>query len=127
MVTPGDAIAAGRGADIIAIKVFTRVGGVQCKYDAEAPSELSFESDNIAGLEHVFRLHNNFAIGAASLSLGTGLFTLGCNDNPLKLAVDNLRSVGIATLIPSGNGGLRDAAEAPGCISSAMTVPEGDK
>src|SRR5438105_9330433 len=69
------AVATGRGADIIAIQVFSRFSGGQCKYEAEDPCELSFESDNIAGLEHVFRLHNNFAIGAASLSLGTGLFT----------------------------------------------------
>ncbi len=121
------AMIASRGEDIIAIQVFSRFTGEECKYEAEDPCDLSFESDHIAGLEHVFRLRNSFTIGAASVSLGGELFGLGCNDNPLKLAIDNLRSVGIATLIASGNGGLSDAAEAEGCISSAMTVPAGDQ
>jgi hypothetical protein len=121
-------IAAGRdGADIVAIQVFSRFTGEQCKYAAEDPCVLSYESDHIAGLQHVFRLRNTVTIGAASLSLGSGLFSLGCNGNPLKLAIDNLRSVGIATLIASGSGGLTDAADAPGCIAAAMTVSASDK
>ncbi len=114
-------------ADIIAIQVFSRFTGGQCKYEAEDPCALSFESDHIAGLQHVFRLRDTVTIGAASLSLGSGLFSLACNGNPLKLAIDNLRSVGIPTLIALGNGRLRDAAEAPPCISSAMSVPARDE
>jgi hypothetical protein len=121
-------IAAGRaGKDIIAIQVFSRFSGEQCKYAADDPCALSFESDHIAGLEHVFQLRKTLPIGTASLSLGSGLFGLGCDGNPLKLAIDNLRSVGIPTLIASGNGGLRDAADAPGCISAAMTVDAADE
>ena len=104
------------GADIIAIQVFSRFTGGQCHYAAEDPCDLSFESDLIAALEHVFRLHDSFTIGAASLSLASGVFGLGCNDDPLRLAVDNLRSLGVATLIASA-GGVSDAAEAPDYIS----------
>lgn len=126
--TQAAGIAARRGGtDIIAIQVFSRFTGDRCTYAAEAPCVLSYESDHIAGLEHVFRLRNTVPIGAASLSLGSGLFSLGCNGNPVKLAIDNLRSVGIATLIPSGSGGLTDAADAPACISAAMTVSARDK
>ena len=37
-------------------------------------------------------------------------------------AIDNLRSAGIATVIASGNDGFTNAVNAPGCISTAITV-----
>ena len=106
---------------IIAIQVFSRFTGKQCEYEAEDSCALAYESDHIAGLQHVFELRNTFKISSVRLSLGSGLLTLGCNDNPLKLAIDNLRSVGVATLITSGNGSVRDIAGAPACISMATT------
>lgn len=110
--------------DIVAIQVFSRFTGSACQYEAENPCALTFESDHIAGLQHAFQVRNTFKIGAASLSLGNGLLGLGCNDNPMKLAIDNLGSVGIATLVPLGNGELNDVAEASRCVSSAMTVKD---
>jgi hypothetical protein len=110
------------GADIIAIQVFSRFTGAQCDNAADDPCALSYESDQIAGLQHVFRLRGTFAIGAASLSRGSGLFDLACDGNPLKLAIDNLRSVGISTVIASGSDSVSNAVNAPGCISTAMTV-----
>jgi hypothetical protein len=113
------AAGAAPAADTIAIQVFSRFKGEQCEDGAEKHCALSFESDHVAGLQHVFRLRNTFKIGAARLSLGTGLDSLACSDNPLKPAIDNLRSVGIPTLIGLGDGELHDTAEAPPCISAA--------
>ena len=114
------------GSDIIAIQVFSRFTGTRCRNAADDPCALSFESDQIAGLEHVLRLRDKFTIGAASLSLGSGLFNMACDGNPVKLAIDNLRSVRIPTVIGSGDDGVSNAA-APGCISTAMTARARDK
>jgi subtilisin family serine protease len=69
-----------------------------------------------------------------NLSLGSGAFTEPCDDfaASTKAAIDNLRSVGIATVIASGNNactdaggdpqGCRDALSTPACISSAVSV-----
>jgi hypothetical protein len=56
------------------------------------------------------------------MSLGGGQFTSTCDGDPLKAAIDNLRSAGIATVISSGNDGFSNAVSAPGCISTAITV-----
>src|SRR5207249_7366879 len=40
----------------------------------------------------------------------------------VKAAIDQLRSVGIATVIASGNEALTGAMDAPGCISTAVAV-----
>jgi subtilisin family serine protease len=40
----------------------------------------------------------------------------------MKAAIDLLRSVGIATIVASGNAGYTDSTSSPGCISSAISV-----
>jgi subtilisin len=123
-------IAAGRGtsfsgvardANVIAIQVFSRFDSVSdCK--GLAPCVLSFNSDQIAGLERVFALRTTFNISAANMSLGGGRFTANCDTEAQKAAIDNLRSVGIATVIAAGNDGFKDSLAAPACISSAISV-----
>jgi subtilisin family serine protease len=39
-----------------------------------------------------------------------------------KMAIDNLRSVGIATVVASGNSSSRNSILTPACISSAISV-----
>ncbi|HSH59762.1 MAG TPA: S8 family serine peptidase [Acidimicrobiales bacterium] len=43
-------------------------------------------------------------------------------DDTRKPAIDNLRSVGVATVVSSGNDGYNDAISAPACISGAVSV-----
>src|SRR6185312_4623490 len=74
--------AAPAAPEIIAIQVFSRFTGEQCEYETEDSCALAFESDHIAGLQHVFQLRNTFKISATHLSLGSGLLSLGCSDNP---------------------------------------------
>ncbi len=111
-----------RNGRLISIQVFSRFDGADCANAGEDPCTLSFDSDQLAGLQRVFALRNTFDIAAANMSLGGGSFNAACDDNPLKPAIDNLRSVKIATVIASGNDGFTNAVNAPGCISTAITV-----
>ncbi len=124
-------IAAGKGAAVsgvakqarlIAIQVFSRFTGANCAGAGEDPCTLSFSSDQLKGLERVFAIRNQFDVASANMSLGGGQFPSACDANPLKAAVDNLRSARVATVIASGNDGFTNAVGSPGCISTAVTV-----
>ncbi|MFL6333278.1 MAG: S8 family serine peptidase [Pyrinomonadaceae bacterium] len=123
-------IAAGRGpnfsgvardANIIAIKVFTRFNRAS-DCDGFAPCILAFESDIMKGLERVFALRDSIPAASANLSLGGGQFSSNCDSDPRKAIIDNLRSVGIATVIAAGNESFKDSLSTPACISSAISV-----
>jgi subtilisin family serine protease len=117
-----------KGAGLVAIQVFTKVidparcGGV-------APCIGAFSSDVIAGLERVYALTLSGAHNVASvnMSLGGNLFTSPCDSEPYKPIIDNLRSVGVATVVASGNSGIPFAMSSPGCISSAVSVGSTNK
>lgn len=126
-------IAAGNGASfsgvakdaaVIAIQVFSRFDSTtDC---TTAPCALTFVSDQILGLERVLALNSTYAIAAVNMSLGGGRFfdQASCDAANLarKAAIDNLRSVGIATIVASGNSGYSDSMGAPACISTALSV-----
>lgn len=114
-----------KDAQIIAIQVFSSVvSGVDCP--ASAPCVMSYTSDQISGLERVYALRATYSIASVNMSLGGGgyLTQSQCDSDNIseKAAIDNLRSVGIATVIASGNDGNTNAISAPGCISSAISV-----
>jgi subtilisin family serine protease len=115
-----------RGADIIALQVFSRLTGADCKDDVEDPCAKSFTSDTIAALERVYALRDTYRIAAVNMSLGGGSFTSqsSCDlaDAARKAAVDNLRAVGIATVAAAGNASSSNALSAPACISSVISV-----
>jgi hypothetical protein len=109
------------GAEIMSIQVFSRFTGPICS-DAVGPCALSFDSDQIAGLERVYELRNTYNFAAANLSLGRGFSTEPCDGEPIKQAIDNLRAAGIATAIAAGNDGLTGGTSFPACVSSAVSV-----
>ncbi len=113
-----------RGAQLIAIQVFSRFTGSSC---GGAPAcALSYVSDQVAALEHVYELRSSFDIAAVNLSLGGGRYdsAASCDsaNSALKAAIDNLRGAGVATVIAAGNSGYANSLSAPGCISSAVSV-----
>ena len=59
-----------------------------------------------------------------NISIGGGQYFSNCDADfaTMKTAIDNLRSVNIATAIASGNDYYTNAVAAPGCISTAITV-----
>lgn len=115
-VGPGFGVA--RGANLIAIQVFTQ--------NTSTNGIGSFQHDQISGLERVLALKDSFNIAAVNMSLGGGFYDDQdeCDNanQSRKDAIDNLRSHDIATVISSGNDGYRFATGAPGCISTAVEV-----
>ena len=117
-----------KNASVFAVQVFTKVidptacGGV-------APCIGAFSSDVLAGLERVYAraLSGELDIASVNMSLGGNLFTSPCDDEPYKPIIDNLRSIGIATVIAAGNSGIPFALSAPGCISTAISVGSTNK
>ena len=83
----------------------------------------------IAGLERVYTvaLGGAHTIASVNMSLGGNLFTSPCNGEPYKPIIDNLRTIGIATVVASGNSGIPFAISSPGCISSAVSVGSTNK
>ena len=84
---------------------------------------LAYFSDILAGLNFAY---NDRGIGTVSvnISIGGGSFTSNCDAAfaSIKTAIDNLRSVNIATAIASGNTGFTNAVSFPACISTALTI-----
>lgn len=104
------------GAGIIAMQVFSRFPA--------SNAVMSYTSDQIKALERVYALKDTFQIASVNMSLGAGQYSSTCDatNTALKGSIDNLRSVGIATVIASGNSSYRSAISAPACISSAVSV-----
>ncbi|MBY0145086.1 S8 family serine peptidase [Neobacillus niacini] len=122
-------IAAGKGssfsgvakdAKVIAMQVFTKFNSTSICVNG-APCALSYTSDQISALERVYALSSQYSIASINMSLGGGRFYSVCED-PRQGIIDNLKSIGIATVIASGNNGYKDSIGAPGCISTAVTV-----
>ena len=115
-----------KSSQIMAVQVFSEVidaatcGGV-------APCMGGYSSDVIAGLERVYIVAGQRPIAAVNMSLGEGSFTAPCDTQPYKPIIDNLRSIGVATVVASGNSGYRSRLSAPACISSAVSVGSTDK
>jgi subtilisin len=112
-----------RDASLISINTASRViDPVFC--NNRVPCVTYFYSDVLRGLERVLVLKGTFDITSVNMSLGSGLFTSNCDTtNPaMKMAIDNLRSVGVATTISAMNNASRNSIGFPACISSAISV-----
>ncbi|MFN4272245.1 MAG: S8 family serine peptidase [Aliihoeflea sp.] len=114
-----------RQSNIISINVFSEFTPAACE-DTNG-CVLSWGSDQIKALEHVYSLRNTINIAAANMSLGGGRFGTNCDADPLKPIIDQLRAAGIATVIAAGNSGYDTDVGAPACISSAITVGSSTK
>jgi len=115
-----------RGADIIAMQVFSKFLTEDECGAGNAPCVASFSSDQIAAMERVLVLADSMNIAAVNMSLGGGQYfsqeSCDADNTALKAAINNLRSVGIATVTAAGNNGWKDSILAPGCISMAISV-----
>ena len=113
-----------RDAQVIPIKVFSQFNdSSNCFF--QTPCVLSYTSDQMKALERVLELHQNdpnLNIASINMSLGGGEFSTICDTQPLKPIIDQLKSVGIPTIIASGNNGFSNSISAPACISSAISV-----
>ena len=127
---PGGANGVAPGAQLVSIQAFTRFDdSTNCQ--GAPPCALSYSSDQVRGLQRVAALAgagNSGQIAAVNMSLGGGqYFDQGLCDNAnitngRKAAIDNLRSLGVAVVIASGNNGFTSSMSSPGCISTAVSV-----
>lgn len=111
-------------ADIISIQVFSRFEGEADCGGIHQFCALAWFSDVLAGLQRVYFLRNTHSIAVANLSLGAGIYSSFCNNvyPAMNVAINNLRSVGIATVISAGNGSNSNGLSFPACISNAISV-----
>jgi subtilisin family serine protease len=113
-----------KDANIIAAQVFSRFTALECS--SVNPCVMSYTSDQIRGLEYIYSLRSTYSIASVNMSLGGGKYsnqsTCDNDYSNTKTAIDNLRSVNIATIIASGNDGYCDGIGAPACISTAIAV-----
>ncbi len=121
---PGFGVA--RGADLVAIQVFSEFTNESGCGAGNAPCSRSFKSDQIQAMERVLELTQTMDIAAINMSLGGSGYSNqdSCDAaNPsIKAVIDNLRLAGVATVIAAGNDGFRNGMSQPGCISTAVSV-----
>jgi subtilisin family serine protease len=105
-----------KDAGVIAVQVFSD------GFVGYSSTILSYGSDQIRGLEYLYSIRGQYSIAAANMSLGSDGYSSACDEEAIKAIIDNLRSVGIATVISSGNDSYCSAVGSPGCVSTAVTV-----
>lgn len=111
-------------AKIVAIQIYSLISdpGV-CGGVAQTPCIASWESDQIRALDYVLSIAPNEKIASVNISAGAGgEHKNNCDDDAMKKPIDDLRKVGILTVIAAGNDGYSDALGSPACISSAISV-----
>jgi len=109
------------GANLISIQIYSQVNSASVCGSVN-PCIMSNQSDQMSALKYVFSLKDTYSIAAVNLSLSKGLSANCDSTNPLKKWIDQLRSVGIATITASGNDSSHDSLGQPACISSVISV-----
>ncbi|MEW6684124.1 MAG: S8 family serine peptidase [Nitrospirota bacterium] len=123
--TPFSGVA--KDATLIAIQVFSRHDSINVCGLEPIPCARTYTSDYIRGLQRVYDLRNTYAIAAVNMSLGGAPYyssSSGCDsaNTSTKSIIDTLRSVGIATVVSSGNDATLTQLPTPACISTAVSV-----
>jgi subtilisin family serine protease len=109
-----------KDANIIAVQVFS--------YFPSEDDVLSWDSDQLKGLEYVYELRNTYNIASVNMSLGgSDKVSNYCDSDSRAAAIANLKAVGIATAVASGNSSYCDGVNAPACVSTAVAVNSTDK
>ncbi len=114
-----------KDASIIAVQIFSRFDNAEYCGGA-SPCILSFASDQIAALEHVYKLRKTYDIAAINLSLGRGQYSSAATcdkENPAYTeAVQQLVDANIAVVASSGNAGYTNGISYPACMSDVVSV-----
>jgi hypothetical protein len=124
---PGGINGIAPAANLVTMQVFTRFdSSTNC--GSTSPCVASFASDQVLALERTLLLAgaaNANRIASVNMSLGGGgPFAANCDvaQPSRKAAIDNLLSIGVATVVASGNNGFTTGVSAPACISSAIAI-----
>ena len=116
IITSGRVALPGVAADagIVAIKVLSSTGSG------------SF-SDTAAALDWLITNHATYNVRVVNLSLGDGgeyanPLSVTCNASSTAIAIRDLRALGVATFVASGNDGHDDGISFPACTPEAISV-----
>lgn len=110
-------------AGIIAIKVFSQVNSSAICSPYSAPCLRAYDSDVLSALGYLRdSLSQQFPISSINMSLGGGNNTQPCPSDVRAGVIQQLRDIGIATVIASGNNGYTNAISSPACIGAAISV-----
>nr|WP_249420023.1 S8 family serine peptidase [Rhabdothermincola salaria] len=117
------------GASVIAVQVFTQ-GLTSAVCLSTPPCLFAYDSDLNEAMQWLYEQKDagidGFAeLDAVNLSLGTDKLHSGYCDaakSATKTQVDRLRSVGVATVVASGNQGATGMMAEPACISGVVSV-----
>jgi subtilisin len=118
----GVALGVAKDAKLISIQVNSLLDDAdQC--GGSAPCIFTNRSDVMMGLDRVYALSTTYSIASANVSLAMDKFTDKCDGvDPITTAIEQLRSVGIATVVAAGNNSYTDGLALPACVSSAISV-----
>jgi len=108
-----------KDADIIAVKVFSKVSG----------GLTAWFSDLVAGLEYVYSLRGSYKIASANMSLGGIRFDKPCDSlyAYIKAPIALLSKAGIASAIATGNNYVCGEISVPACVSNSVAVGSSTK
>ena len=123
LTTPPGKYGVARGADIIAIQVFSELT-TECEDWEGTPCARTYSSDQLKALERVYSLRGTHKIAAVNMSLGGGQYGDYCDEVDPTYAtwVKTLASYGIAVVIASGNESFVDGIGHPACNRDAIAT-----
>ena len=114
-----DRFGVAKDAGIIAIQVF---GFIEA-FDGIT----SWNYDQLAALDYLYSLRFTYNIASVNMSLGSGFAISQCPFDVRSVAIDNLKAVGIATCIASGNDYSCTYVGYPACVPGGVSVNASDK
>ncbi|KAF0217463.1 MAG: peptidase S8/S53 subtilisin kexin [Geobacteraceae bacterium] len=82
----------------------------------------AYYSDLLSALNWVVGNRSTYNIVSVNMSLGGGSYSSPCNTDPLANAVATLKSLGVVTVIASGNDAFDGAISSPACVPGAVSV-----
>ena len=117
--------------DLIAIQVFSRLDDANYCAPYPSPCIKSFSADQIQALEQLLTLYSSgYPLAAIIINLDGKDASDYCESPARQAIIDNLHSVGITTLITSGNDDYSNSGSVSTCISPApnfdATKPSSD-
>jgi hypothetical protein len=122
-----------RAASLLPVQVFSAFNDPELCSPLGAPCAMAFMSDVARGLDYAMQYAgagNANRVASVNLSLSGAIYDGWCDTAPgmpaVKEAADNLRSIGIATVVAAGNQGASGAIGSPACVSSVVSVGSTD-
>ncbi|MCB1394919.1 MAG: S8 family serine peptidase [Rhodobacter sp.] len=114
-------------ASLIPIQIFSRFN-LDSSCSGAAPCARYYNSDLLAGLEHVLLLSETHRIAAVNMSLQGSIFSSACPDflPAFSSAAQNLLSRGVIPVAASGNSALSGQSAHPACDPWVLAVAATD-